>query len=99
MSGVNLSDVVTRIPRSSRSALSTQLVDILLNAKGGDKLPSSLAKSFLYLWQKNRLEEDDGMKILLEASLALDVEATIKQLKESNLNDVANAIQMVQQKG
>jgi len=99
MSSVDVSEVVARIPRSSRGSLSTQLVDILLNAKGGDKLSSSLAKSFLYLWQKNRLEEDEGMEVLLKAALALDVEATLKQLKESNLSEVADAIQKAQQKG
>jgi hypothetical protein len=98
MNGLNLFGVVAKIPRSSRSSLSTQLIDILLNAKGGDKLPSGLAKNFLYLWQKNRLEEDEGMKVLLEATLFLDAEATLKQLKDSNLIEVADAIQMAQQK-
>ena len=99
MSSVDLSEVVAKIPRSSRSSLSTQLVDILLNAKGGDKLSSSLAKSFLYLWQKDRLEEDEGLEVLLKAALALDAEATLKQLRESNLDEVADAIQKTQQKG
>lgn len=98
MSSVDLSVVVAKIPRSSRSILSTQLIDILLNAKGGDKLSSSVAKNFLYLWQKNRLEEDEGMAVLLEAALALDAEATLKQLKESGLSEVADAIQRAQQK-
>jgi len=99
MSSVDLSEVVAKIPKSSRSSISTQLVDILLNAKGGDKLPSSLAKSFLYLWQKDKLEEDEGMEVLLRAALALDAEATLKQLKESNLGEVADVIQKAQQKG
>jgi len=98
MSSVDLSEVVAKIPRSSRSSLSTQLVDILLNAKGGDKLSSSLAKSFLYLWQKDRLEEDEGMEVLLKAALALDADATLKQLRESNLSEVAESIQKTQQK-
>ncbi len=99
MSNADLSEVVAKIPKSSRSSLSTQLTDILLNAKGGDKLPSSLAKSFLYLWQKGRLEEDEGMEVLLKAALALDAEATLKQLRESGLSEVAEAIQKAQQKG
>ena len=98
MSSVDLSEVVAKIPRSSRSSLSSQLVDILLNAKGGDKLSSSLAKSFLYLWQKDRLEEDEGMEVLLKAALALDADATLKQLRESNLSEVAESIQKTQQK-
>jgi len=99
MNSVDLSDVVAKIPKSSRSNLSTQLVDILLNAKGGDKLPSDLAKTFLYFWQKDKLEEDEGMEVLLKAALFLDAEATLKQLKESNLSEVADAIQRTQQKG
>jgi|YelNatPaOPRAMG01_1025707.scaffolds.fasta_scaffold27113_3 hypothetical protein len=99
MSSVDLSEVVAKIPRSIRSSLSTQLVDILLNAKGGDKLSSSLAKSFLYLWQKDRLAEDEGMDVLLKAALSLDAEATLKQLSESNLSEVADAIQKLSKKG
>jgi len=99
MNSVDLSEVVVKIPKSSRSSLSTQLVDILLNAKGGEKLPSNLAKTFLYLWQKDKLEEDEGMEVLLKAALTLDTEATIKQLKESNLGEVADAIQKGPAKG
>jgi hypothetical protein len=98
MSSVDLFDVVAKIPKNIRSSLATQLTDILLNAKGGDKLPSSLAKSFLYLWQKDRLEEAEGIEVLLKAAIALDAEATLKQLRESGLSEVADTIQKAQQK-
>jgi hypothetical protein len=99
MSNVDLSEVVAKIPKSIRSSLATQLTDILLNAKGGDKLPSSLAKSFLYLWQKDRLEEDEGIDVLLKAATALDAEATLKQLRESGLSEVADLIQKLSKRG
>ncbi len=98
MSSVNLLDVAAQIPKSIRSALSTQLIDILLNAKGGDKLPSSLAKSFLYLWQKDEIEGDEGVKVLLEAALTLDSEAAVNKLKELNL-EAYETIRKAMQKG
>ncbi|MFN3622151.1 MAG: hypothetical protein ACK4TI_04590 [Nitrososphaerales archaeon] len=98
MSNVNLADVAAGIPKDIRGVLSTQLIDILLNAKGGDKLPSNLAKNFLYLWHKNALEEDEGVKVLLEAALTLDPEATLNKLKELNLGEVAEAAQKSVQK-
>ncbi|MEM2883175.1 MAG: hypothetical protein QXJ86_04490 [Nitrososphaerales archaeon] len=98
MSNVNLAEVASRIPKSSRSILSTQLIDILLNAKGGEKLPSNLVKNFLYLWYKDALEEDEGVKILLEASLTLDLEATVNKLKELNLSEAAEAVQKIAQR-
>lgn len=96
MSSVNLADIAAGIPKNIRNVLSTELTDILLNAKGGDKLPASLARSFLYLWQRNMLEENEGIKVLLEAALTLDAEATTKKLKELNLSEAAVAIEKAQ---
>lgn len=98
MSGGDLAEVASGIPKDVRRILSTQLIDILLNAKGGDKLPSSLAKSFLYLWQKDALEADEGVKVLLEAALTLDSEATVNKLKELHLNEAAESLQKATQK-
>ncbi len=99
MSGLNLPNHVVKIPQASRAHLSIRLVDILLNAKGADKVPSRLAKSFLYLWQKDRLTEDEGLSVLLEAAILLDADSTIKELRELGLAEVADSIQEAGQKG
>jgi hypothetical protein len=75
-----------------RRATSDKLVDILLSSKNDDKMPSDLAKMFLYQWQQGFLTSQLGLSILLKAATLLEREKTIKVLNELQLNRIVAKI-------
>jgi hypothetical protein len=67
--------IVGQIPPSKFEALSERLLDALLKAKEGGKVPSSLAKAMLSHAQRKQLASEAGLTSLLEALSVADPEA------------------------
>ncbi len=88
--------MVERIPRSIYKRLSERLVDALLESREGERLPSSLAKSILFHWQKDTLESEDGIAILLEALNKLEPSKAGSILNEFGLRELAERISSTQ---
>lgn len=85
-------EIVERIPRSMYKMLSERLVDALLESREGDRLPSPLARSILYHWQKDTLESEDGIAVLLEALSRLEPPKAQSILAELGLGELAKSI-------
>ncbi len=74
------------IPAELRGELATRLIDLLLEAKEGVKLPSSKAKRLLQLWSLGELlEGDEGLELLLEGAAEVDPEGLRGILDEYGL--------------
>ena len=67
--------IVGQIPPSKFEALSDRLLDALLEAKEGGKVPSSLAKAILSHSKREQLAGEAGLTNLLEALSVADPEA------------------------
>lgn len=79
-------EALREIPAELRGELATRLVDLLLEAKEGVKLPSSKAKRLLQLWSLGELlESDEGLGLLLEGAAAVDPEGLKGILDEYGL--------------
>jgi hypothetical protein len=74
-------ELVKEIPTSKHKELFERLLDALLEAKEGGRVPSSLAKTILYYAQREQLEIEAGLTSLLEALTIADPEgvAAIKE--------------------
>lgn len=90
-------ELVKQIPRPMYEMLSEKLLDALLEAKGGDKVPSSLAKTILYYAQRDRLASDAGLINLLKALVLADPESAATVLDEFGLEDVKLALRSAEQ--
>ena len=78
-------DIIEKVKDAERNDLSVKLTDVLLEAKGGAAVPSSLAKKILYKWQGDQLSSDEGLKYLLKAALKADEERSKAILDEMGL--------------
>ena len=73
-----LERIARKVPASLWTILSEELVDITLNSSNAGKLPSDLAKTILYYWQRDQLATEVGLQRLLEAAMLLEPEKTIE---------------------
>jgi hypothetical protein len=80
--------VARKIPESLWSVASEKLVDIALNSANADKMPSDLAKTILYYWQRDQLATEIGLQRLLEAAMLLEPEKTIITMEEIGLSEI-----------
>ena len=88
-----LEKIVRKIPSSSWEATSEKLIDIVLNSPHASRMPSGLAKTILYYWQRDQLATEIGLQRLLEASTHIDLEKTIEVLKELGLQEVVTVLE------
>jgi len=89
--------IVEMVPMEKRESLSTKLIDFLLRSKNADKMPSSLAKTILRLWQQGPLTKETCLAALLEAAVILERDKTLNFLKEElHLSDVVKTIRAVE---
>jgi len=88
-----LEKIVRKIPSSSWEATSERLIDIVLNSPNASKMPSGLAKTILYYWQRDQLATEVGLQRLLEASMIVDSEKTIDVLKELGLQELVTVLE------
>lgn len=87
---MELSNVAKKFPASIREIVVEKLMDLILNSKNAGNMPSGLAKTILYYWQRDVLTTDVGMERLLEAAVLLEPEATVTTLgTELGLQEVA----------
>jgi hypothetical protein len=87
---MELSNVAKKVPASIREIVVEKLMDLILNSKNAGNMPSGLAKTILYYWQRDVLTTDVGMERLLEAAVLLEPEATVTTLgTELGLQEVA----------
>jgi len=86
---MGLGKTVKNIPASLWSAVSEELTDIILNSPNASRMPSSLAKTILYYWQRDHLVTEVGLQHLLEASMILEPEKTLSSMEELGLSEIA----------
>lgn len=84
--------IVKKIPRSLRETVADGLIDLILSSPKGAKLPSDLAKTILFYWQRDQLSSEVGLQRLLEAATILDVDKTVEVLEKAGLSEVAVAL-------
>jgi len=68
-----LERVARKIPASLWNVASEKLIDLVLNSPNASKMPSDLAKTILYYWQRDQLATEVGLQRVLEASMILDL--------------------------
>ncbi len=82
-------EIIKGIPPNLRKKLVDRLVDLVLESKKGDNMPTDLAKIILYYWQHNDLTSDISIEILIKAALFLEPETLSILLKgELGSNDL-----------
>ena len=77
---LELDRVVSRIPKSLLNEASEKLIDFVLDSRNAKKIPSGLAKTILYYWQRDQLKTPTGIQRLLEAALIAEPEKTFEFL-------------------
>ncbi len=89
---MKLEEIVRKIPSASWDATAEKLIDIVLNSPTSDRMPSGLAKTILYYWQRDQLATEIGLQRLLEASTIIDPEKTIGVLTELGFQEVVSVL-------
>ena len=88
--------VVETIPLEKREELSDKLIDALLVSKNEDKMPTGLANTILYHWQRGPLAGDAGLAALLEAAVLLEPDKMMEILEgELQLMDTVKTVKEV----
>jgi hypothetical protein len=81
-------DIVRMIPVSLYGIVSKRLIEIVLETEKTDSIPTSLAKSILYLWQRDQLENEVGIEKLLEAAMLVEPDKTVAFFQEVGLQEL-----------
>ena len=81
-------DLVRMIPVSLYGTISKRLIEIVLETEKTGSIPTSLAKSILYLWQRDQLENETGIEKLLEAAMLVEPDKTVAFFQEVGLQDL-----------
>lgn len=68
--------------------VSKRLIEIVLETEKTDKVPTPLARSILYLWQRDQLENEVGIQKLLEAAMMVEPEKTLALFQEIGAQEV-----------
>jgi hypothetical protein len=76
------------VPESLWNEASENLIDVILNSSNANKMPSNLAKTFLYYWQKDQIATELGLQLLFEASILLEPDKTVSLMEELGLSEV-----------
>jgi len=90
---MTIEKIVRKIPSSSWEATSEKLIDIVLNSPNAKKMPSGLAKTILYYWQRDQLATEVGLQRLLEASMIVDPEKTVDALRELGFQELVTVLE------
>jgi len=80
-----LEKIARKIPASLMNVASEKLIDLVLNSPNASKMPSDLAKTILYYWQRDQLATEVGLQRILEVSMILEPEKTISLMEELGL--------------
>lgn len=85
---MNVEKIAQKIPASLWDIASERLIDIVLNSSNASKMPSDLAKTILYYWQRDQLASEIGLQRLLKASTILEPEKAISLMEELGLSEI-----------
>lgn len=83
-----IEEAVRKIPTSLWGTASERMIDVILNSSNADDMPSDLAKTILYYWQRDQLATEAGLQRLLEAAMRLEPEKTISIVEELGLSEL-----------
>jgi hypothetical protein len=83
-----LDEIVLKIPNVLRDTAADKLIDLVLNSKDGEKLPSDLAKTILFYWQRDQLPSETGLRRLLEAAMIVAPSETVKLFEDLGVSEV-----------
>ena len=83
-----LEKIARKIPASLWNVASEKLIDLVLNSPNASKMPSDLAKTILYYWQRDQLATAVGLYRILEASMILEPVKTISLMEELGLPEI-----------
>ena len=92
MDYIEYRDMVKAISMEIRRPLSEKLSDVLLDAKEGKNVPSSICKHILYYWERDELHSEPGLMNLLKAVELADPEEATIVLEGFNLSEIKRAI-------
>ncbi len=87
-----LEKIARDIPASLRGEASEKLVDVVLNSANASKMPSGLAKTILYYWQRDQLATEVGLQRLLDAAMMLEPEKTVNILEDLGLPEIVSVL-------
>lgn len=83
-----LEKIARNIPASLWNVASEKLTDLILNSPNASKMPTDLAKTILYYWQRDQLTTEVGLHRLLKASMILEPEKTVSLMEELGLSEI-----------
>ena len=81
-------EYVKSIPTTMRELLAERLIDVMLEAKDGSRVPSSLAKTILFYWQREQLASEAGLTNLLEAVSYADPDSAFTVMEGLGLEEL-----------
>lgn len=81
-------EMVKSIPASLRGVLAEKLIDVMLEAKDGSRVPSSLAKTILFYWQRDQLSSEAGLINLLQAVAYADPASAASVIDDFGLKEL-----------
>ncbi len=85
-------NLIGLVYESAWQPLSNKLVDVILTTKNHEKMPNTLARHILHLWQQDSLVSKPGLAALLEAAFKLEPEKTLSTLSELQLTELESKI-------
>ena len=92
MQGSNMEPTLERIPSSLHGDLSKKLIEIVLDTKDKNAIPTELAKKIIYLWRQDQLATKTGIEALIEGAIKVDSSMTFQLLDELGLQEVSIAL-------
>lgn len=87
-----LERIARKIPASLWTIASEKLVDIVLNSSKAEKMPSDLARTILYYWQRDQLATEVGLQRLLEAAMILEPGKTMETMDSLGLPELVTML-------
>jgi hypothetical protein len=72
--------------------LSKRLIEIVLNTKDKNAIPTDLAKKIIYLWRQDQLATKTGIEALIEGAIKIDASVTFQLLDELGLQEISIAL-------
>ena len=96
LQGSNMEPTLERIPSSLHGDLSKKLIEIVLNTKDKNAIPTELAKKVIYLWRQDQLATKTGIEALIEGAIKVDSSMTFQLLDELGLQEVSIALQTLE---
>jgi hypothetical protein len=92
LQGSNMEPTLERIPSSLHGDLSKKLIEIVLDTKDKNAIPTDLAKKIIYLWRQDQLATKTGIEALIEGAIKVDSSMTFQLLDELGLQEVSIAL-------